>query len=179
MKNVIVAAEICEDLWTPQPPSIRHALSGATVVINCSASNETIGKDTYRRQLVMGQSARLVCAYIYSSAGEGESTQDIVFGGHNIICENGTILSEAKRYKNESIYADIDVSRIASERRRMTTFDTAHNDDYRVVGFKTVVEELELIRYFDKAPFVPSDMVTRNQRCEEILDIQTYGLKKG
>lgn len=178
MKNVIVAAEICEDLWTPQPPSIRHALSGATVVINCSASNETIGKDTYRRQLVMGQSARLVCAYIYSSAGEGESTQDIVFGGHNIICENGTILSEAKRYKNESIYADIDVSRIASERRRMTTFDTAHNDDYRVVGFKTVVEELELIRYFDKAPFVPSDMVTRNQRCEEILDIQTYGLKK-
>ena len=178
MKNVIVAAEICEDLWTPQPPSIRHALSGATVVINCSASNETIGKDTYRRQLVMGQSARLVCAYIYSSAGEGESTQDIVFGGHNIICENGTILSEAKRYKNESIYADIDVSRITSERRRMTTFDTVHNDDYRVVGFKTVVEELELIRYFDKAPFVPSDMVTRNQRCEEILDIQTYGLKK-
>ena len=178
MKNVIVAAEVCEDLWTPIPPSISHALNGAKIIVNCSASNETIGKDIYRKQLVNGQSARLVCGYIYSSAGEGESTQDIVFSGHNMVCENGTMLSEATKYENESIYADIDVSKLASERRRMSTFNTQMQSNYTVVDFKTVVEELELIRYFDKAPFVPADVAKRNERCNQILDIQTYGLKK-
>lgn len=178
MKNVIVAAEVCEDLWTPMPPSISHALNGANIIVNCSASNETIGKDIYRKQLVNGQSARLVCGYIYSSAGEGESTQDIVFSGHNMVCENGTMLAEATKYENESIYADIDVSKLASERRRMSTFNTQMQSNYTVVDFKTVVEELELIRYFDKAPFVPADVAKRNERCNQILDIQTYGLKK-
>ena len=119
--KVKLAIEICEDLWTPAPPSIRHALNGATIIVNLSASNETIGKSAYRRELVKGQSARLVCGYIYSTAGDGESTQDIVFGAHNLICENGTVLAEAKKFTNESVYADIDVDRICSERRRMST----------------------------------------------------------
>ena len=105
--KVKLAIEICEDLWTPAPPSIRHALNGATIIVNLSASNETIGKSAYRRELVKGQSARLVCGYIYSTAGDGESTQDIVFGAHNLICENGTVLAEAKKFTNEAVYADM------------------------------------------------------------------------
>jgi NAD+ synthase (glutamine-hydrolysing) len=179
MPGFIVGAEICEDLWTPNPPGVEHALRGATVLVNCSASNETIGKAAYRKELVKGQSARLVCGYVYSSAGEGESTQDIVFGGHNLICENGTLLSEAQRFKNETIYADIDLERIISERRRMSTFEPENEiSDYVINEFETVVEDISLIRYFDKAPFVPSDEKERNSRCEEILDIQTFGLKK-
>ncbi|MDO5403422.1 MAG: NAD(+) synthase [Eubacteriales bacterium] len=178
MKDFVVGAEICEDLWTPAPPSINHAMAGATVLVNCSASNETIGKDKYRRNLVNGQSARLVSAYVYSSAGEGESTQDIVFGGHNIISENGTCLAEAKKYANESIYADIDLEKIVSERRRMTTFVSDLSQDYTVAAFDTDMSDFELKRFYDKAPFVPDDLLERNERCEEILDIQTYGLKK-
>lgn len=179
MNNLVIGAEICEDLWTPAPPGIGHAMHGATVLVNCSASNETIGKSVYRRELVKGQAARLVCAYVYSSSGEGESTQDIVFGGHNLISENGTLLAEAEKFQNESVYADIDLERLSFERRRMSTF-AIHSDceDYYITEFETVVEELDLIRYFDKAPFVPSDKKERNSRCEEILDIQTYGLKK-
>lgn len=178
MKDFVVGAEICEDLWTPAPPSINHAMAGATVLVNCSASNETIGKDKYRKNLVNGQSARLVSAYVYSSAGEGESTQDIVFGGHNIISENGTCLAEAKKYANESIYADIDLERVVSERRRMTTFVNDVSQNYTVVEFDTDMNDFELNRFYDKAPFVPDDLGERNERCEEILDIQTYGLKK-
>ena len=92
MENLIVSAEICEDVWSPIPPSIGAALEGATVIVNCSASDETIGKDSYRRELISGQSARLIAGYVYANAGEGESTTDLVFGGHNIIAENGTIL---------------------------------------------------------------------------------------
>lgn len=181
--KVKLAIEICEDLWTPAPPSIRHALNGATIIVNLSASNETIGKSAYRRELVKGQSARLVCGYIYSTAGDGESTQDIVFGAHNLICENGTVLAEAKKFTNEAVYADIDVDRICSERRRMSTFDV-NVDENMKEAYKYVTcpelkkRTLELKRYFDKAPFVPDDKKERDARCEEILDIQTYGLKK-
>lgn len=179
MRGLVIGAEICEDLWTPKPPGIEHAMHGATLLVNCSASNETIGKSTYRRELVKGQSARLVCAYVYASAGEGESTQDIVFGGHNMISENGSLLAEAEKFRNQSVYADVDIMRICAERRRMSTFVVETDcTDYHVADFETKVEELELIRYFDKAPFVPSDKKERNSRCEEILDIQTYGLKK-
>lgn len=181
--KVKLAIEICEDLWTPAPPSIRHALNGATIIVNLSASNETIGKSAYRRELVKGQSARLVCGYIYSTAGDGESTQDIVFGAHNLICENGTVLAEAKKFTNEAVYADIDVDRICSERRRMSTFDVNVDEDmkeaYKYVTCPELKKRtLELKRYFDKAPFVPDDKKERDARCEEILDIQTYGLKK-
>lgn len=178
-RKLKVAVEICEDLWTPEPPSISHAKNGATLIVNASASNETIGKDSYRKQLVSGQSARLVCGYVYASAGGGESTQDIVFSGHNLICENGTVLAEAHKFLDESVYADIDLDRIYSERRRMSTYDVKENSPYTVVRAEGLIDkELELIRYFDKAPFVPSDKMERDSRCEEILNIQTYGLKK-
>lgn len=178
MKELVVGCEICEDLWVPMPPSIGHAMNGATIVVNCSASNETVGKDTYRKSLVGSQSASLVCGYIYSSCGEGESTQDLVFGGHNIIAENGSVLAEAKHFHNETIYADMDVRRINSERRRMTTFKNEVDDDYTFVDFTTTVEDIELQRFYDNAPFVPKDTIERKKRCEYILDIQTMGLKK-
>ena len=178
-RKVKIGVEICEDLWTPQPPSIKHAMNGATIIVNASASNETIGKDTYRKQLVSGQSARLVCGYVYSSAGGGESTQDIVFSAHNLICENGSTLAEAHKFADESVYADIDVERICSERRRMSTYAVDENSTYTEVQAQNFInKELELIRYFDKAPFVPSDKKERDSRCEEILNIQSYGLKK-
>ncbi len=176
--KLVVGAEICEDLWSVQPPSINLALNGATMIVNCSASNETIGKKEYRRQLVKGQSARLVSGYVYASSGEGESTQDIVFGGHNIICENGSVLSEVPLFSGREAMADIDMARISAERRRMDTFVTEYSDDYRVVDFELAIEDLELIRTFDRAPFVPDNERERNERCEDILDMQTMGLKK-
>ena len=118
MANLIVSAEICEDVWSPVPPSIEAAREGATVIVNCSASDETIGKASYREALISGQSARLISGYIYANAGEGESTTDLVFGGHNLIAENGTILAEAKRFSNGIIYTEFDVQKIANERRK-------------------------------------------------------------
>lgn len=178
MPELVVGAEICEDLWVPQPPSIQHAMNGATVIVNCSASNETVGKRQYRMELVKGQSARLVCAYVYSSAGEGESTQDIVFGGADIICENGSVLAVSKLFSNESVYADIDLRKIKSERRRMSTYKTQKDSDYTYVDFATDYVELNLIRHYEKTPFVPADKNKKQERCEEILNIQTFGLKK-
>ena len=178
MEELVVAAEICEDVWSPVPPSIQAALEGATVIVNCSASDETIGKDTYRRALISGQSARLISGYIYANAGEGESTTDLVFGGHNIIAENGTILKESSRYVNEIIYSEIDLQRITGERRKNTTFQPL--DEETLVRIPFTVEETKtfLTRTFPKKPFVPSDEQTRAQRCEEILTIQAMGLKK-
>ncbi|MGN0513461.1 MAG: NAD(+) synthase [Lachnospiraceae bacterium] len=178
MPKLMIAAEICEDVWTPNPPSIAHAMAGATVIVNCSASNETVSKDVYRRDLVKGQSARLICGYIYSSAGEGESTQDLVFSGHNLICENGTLIGEAARFSTGIIYSDMDLERIAGERRRMNTFDVARDSDYEYVEIEIGVNELKLVRPYEKTPFVPSDVKERDQRCEAILSIQAYGLKK-
>ena len=178
MEELVVAAEICEDVWSPVPPSIQAALEGATVIVNCSASDETIGKDTYRRALISGQSARLISGYIYANAGEGESTTDLVFGGHNIIAENGTILKESSRYVNEIIYSEIDLQRITGERRKNTTFQPL--DEETLVRVPFTIEETKtfLTRTFPKKPFVPSDEQTRAQRCEEILTIQAMGLKK-
>ena len=178
MEELVVAAEICEDVWSPVPPSIQAALEGATVIINCSASDETIGKDTYRRALISGQSARLISGYIYANAGEGESTTDLVFGGHNIIAENGTILKESSRYVNEIVYSEIDLQRITGERRKNTTFQPL--DEETLVRVPFTIEETKtfLTRTFPKKPFVPSDEQTRAQRCEEILTIQAMGLKK-
>lgn len=178
MEELVVAAEICEDVWSPIPPSIQAALEGATVIVNCSASDETIGKDTYRRALISGQSARLISGYIYANAGEGESTTDLVFGGHNIIAENGTILKESSRYVNEIVYSEIDLQRITGERRKNTTFQPL--DEETLVRVLFTIEETKtfLTRTFPKKPFVPSDEQTRAQRCEEILTIQAMGLKK-
>ena len=178
MEELVVAAEICEDVWSPIPPSIQAALEGATVIVNCSASDETIGKDTYRRALISGQSARLISGYIYANAGEGESTTDLVFGGHNIIAENGTVLKESSRYVNEIIYSELDLQRITGERRKNTTFQPL--DEETLVHVPFTVEETKtfLTRTFPKKPFVPSDEQTRAQRGEEILTIQAMGLKK-
>ena len=178
MKELIVGCEICEDLWAPESPNISHALAGASVIVNLSASNETIGKDTYRELLVKSASARLICAYIYTSAAEGESTQDLVFGGHNIIAENGTVLMQSKRFIGETVYADIDIHRLDHERRRMTTYRNGKKEDYLVLPFHLEIEETELERTFAPQPFVPSDKKERDERCDEILSIQSYGLKK-
>ena len=178
MPGLAVAARICEDVWVPDPPSIHHALAGATVIVNCSASDETTGKDAYREALISGQSARLVCGYIYANAGEGESSQDLVFGGHNLIAENGKILSRSARFKNETIYADLDIARIVGERRRMTTFFSRTDAVYTEIGFHLNKEETKLSRFIDPAPFVPDDSQDRQKRCEEIFAIQYMGLKK-
>ena len=148
------------------------------MIVNCSASDETIGKDTYRRELIAGQSARLIAGYIYANAGEGESTTDLVFGGHNIIAENGTILKESGRYRNKIIYSEFDLERITGERRKNTTFQTAQERSLIRVGFQIEKGETSLTRTFPKKPFVPSDEQTRAARCEEILTIQAMGVKK-
>lgn len=176
--DLCVAAEICEDLWAPNPPSVHHALAGASVICNLSASDEMVGKGSYRRDLVAGQSARLVCAYLYATAGEGESTTDLVFGGQNLIAENGTVLAESATFENEVKVATIDVQRLASERRRMSTFPAADAGEYREISFALVEEETKLVRFFDADPFVPSNADQLSDRCEEILNIQALGLKK-
>ena len=176
----MVSAEICEDLWAPKPPSIDAALNGATIIVNLSASNELVGKSKYRRDLVSGQSARLICGYIYANAGFGESTTDIVFGGHNIITENGAILEESAKFSNEIIYSEIDVKRLISERRKNTTFSPDENEilDLPVINFDLKMEDTVLTRVFPLNPFVPQDERERDARCEEILTIQASGLKK-
>lgn len=179
IEELILAAEICEDLWTPNPPSTAHALAGATIIVNLSASDEVTGKDIYRKNLVSQQSARLLCGYVYASAGEGESTQDVVYSGHNLIGENGTVLAESKRFYNEIIYSEIDVNKITEERRRMSTFENTGGNDYMEMTFSLCdMEETELTRFIDSAPFVPGIKEEREKRCEEILSIQAMGLKK-
>lgn len=178
MADLCVATEICEDLWVPNPPSVHHALAGASVICNLSASDEMVGKGGYRRDLVAGQSARLVCAYLYATAGEGESTTDLVFGGQNLIAENGTVLAESATFENEINVATIDVQRLASERRRMSTFPAADAGEYREISFALTEEETKLVRFFDADPFVPSSADQLSDRCEEILNIQALGLKK-
>lgn len=177
LPELVVAAEICEDVWTPDPPGIRHAMAGATVIVNLSASDEVTGKDSYRKALVQSQSASLFCGYIYASAGDGESTQDVVYSGHNIIAENGTVLAESRRFVNEMICTEIDVQRMSAERRRMSTF-RIQDEKYRRIGFSVEQQETELTREVPAAPFVPGSKTDRDKRCQEILMIQSMGLKK-
>ena len=178
IEELVVGAEICEDVWVACPPSTYHAQAGATLIVNCSASDETTGKDIYRRALISGQSARLVCGYIYANAGEGESTQDLVFGGQNLVCENGNVLAETQRFKNGTAIAELDLQRLVNERRRMNTYTVNTGDDYEIVDFTLEKYDLGLTRYYARTPFVPSSKVDRDVRCEEILSIQAMGLKK-
>ena len=177
MPALKIAAEICEDVWAPNPPGVDHALAGATVLVNLSASDETTGKDIYRKSLVTGQSGRLICGYIYCSAGDGESTQDVVYSGHNLIAENGSLLAESRRFCNESIYTELDIARLNEERRRMSTCP-ASNETYINIEFSLKEEQTELTRFVDPAPFVPGNKADREKRCEEIFMIQAMGLKK-
>jgi len=178
MDSFIVSAEICEDVWSSVPPSIEAAGEGAVIIVNCSASDETIGKEEYRVNLISGQSARLICGYVYANAGEGESTTDLVFGGHNLIAENGSILAAGKRFENGIIYAEIDIDRINSERRKNTTFQTAKEKNLIRIPFSVKKEETVLTRQFPSRPFVPEKDSERARHCEEILTIQAMGLKK-
>lgn len=179
MPDLVVSAEICEDVWSPIPPSIEAALCGATIIVNCSASNETVGKDAYRNQLISGQSARLIAGYVYANAGEGESTTDVVYGGHNIIAENGVVLEESTRFINDTIYSEIDIERIVGERRNNTTFEMSDKYDALIhVPFSMKIEETKLTRTINPMPFVPSNAAQRKNTCEEILTIQAMGLKK-
>ena len=171
------AVELCEDLWAVEPPSIALAMAGANIILNCSASNEMIGKADYRRQLVCGQSGRLICAYVYSSAGDGESTQDMVFAGHNVIAENGSLLCETRLFENRMIATEADVQRLANERRKNTTF-TNDADGVEFVEFSMPLTETKLTRYIAKTPFVPTSDNDRASRCEAILAMQSNGLKK-
>jgi len=177
MKELVIGAEICEDLWAPNPPSIDHALAGATLIVNLSASDAAAGKADYRRNLVCGQSARLICGYLYAGAGNGESTQDVVYPGHNMIAENGTLLAESKRFENETVYAAIDLKKLEEERRRTTAFEMGDNaGDYEEVEFSLKTEETKLTAKIDTATFVPGNKEARDQRCDEILTIQAMGL---
>lgn len=178
MEGLVVGCEICEDIWVPKSPGIAHTLAGATVLVNLSASNETVGKDAHREMLVKAASAKQICGYIYAGAGEGESTQDLVFGGQNIIAECGSFLAKSTLFDNGILYGDLDVSEICMERRRMNTFGCEKQTGYRIIPFALHVEETKLDRKFPAMPFVPSDEEEKKKRCEEILSIQSLGLKK-
>lgn len=178
MEHLVVSAEICEDVWSAVPPSIAAAVEGATLIVNCSASNEVAGKEEYRRSLIAGQSARLLAGYVYANAGEGESTTDLVFGGHNIIAENGTILKESRRFTNGAIYSEIDVEMLLGERRKNTTFQKKGGYSLPYIPFEIEKDETRLTRHISISPFVPEEQGTRKRQCEEILMIQAVGLKK-
>ena len=174
MPEFAVGVEICEDLWVPEPPSAALARAGATVIVNLSASDEVVGKAAYRRELVKSQSARLLCAYVYADAGAGESTQDLVFAGHDLIAENGALLAESRRFSGGAIYADIDLGRLMHDRRRMNTYAAA---PCRQMEFYLPQRDCDLAdRVFPRTPFVPADREKLHERCEEILTIQATGL---
>lgn len=183
MPGLMVAAEICEDVWAPNPPGTSHAMAGANVLVNLSASDELVGKAEYRQMLLKATSARLLAGYILAGAGEGESTQDVVYGGHNLIAENGLILASSDRFESGITYADLDVEKLQAERVRMNTFGYAHDAGspeaaYAIVPFQLILEETALDRRFERTPFVPADPLLVKKHCEEILNIQSYGLKK-
>lgn len=189
--ELVVGFELCEDLWVADPVSNYLAKAGATLICNLSASDEVIGKDSYRRQLVSNQSARLVAGYIYCSAGDGESTQDMVFSGHNIIAENGSILAESRLFENGITISEIDFKKLAFERRKISTYPASAEWDYssKDSGFLNMenisrerfsleMGETALTRKFAKTPFIPSNQAERNERCHLILQMQSHGLMK-
>ncbi len=174
--NVKIAVEICEDLWAPIPPGTYHALAGACVIANLSASNEVIGKAEYRRELIKNQSARLLCGYIYSNAGAGESTSDIVFGAHNIIAENGRILKQSMPFEHGIAISEIDVEKLVSERIKNTSFCECDDEEYAYVQIDINEKDVVLTRGVEKTPFVPQSNEIKASRCEQILTMQAQGL---
>ena len=177
MPSFVLGVELCEDLWSALPPSTFHALAGATVIANLSASDETVGKAEYRRALVENQSARLLCGYLYASAGHGESTQDMVFAGHDLIAENGTLLSEALPFAGGFAETELDCQRMESERARNTSFEPS-TVGYCTVDFDLTLTETSLTRWVDPTPFIPHNEQLRAARCELILKMQADGLAK-
>ena len=177
MPGLTLGVELCEDLWASTPPSVALAEAGATLILDLSASDETVGKAEYRRSLVTGQSARLLCGYVYADAGEGESTTDMVFAGHDLIAENGALLAE-RRFATGLTISEIDVERLTYERRRMTTFRAKADSRIITVPFALESATTTLTRYVSPTPFVPTDARDRAERCDEILKIAALGLKK-
>ena len=175
MPDLVLGFEICEDMWAPCSPAVDLAAAGAIVVGNLSASNDLVGKDSYRRQLVTMQSAKLLCGYVYSSCGEGESTSDVVFGAHQMIAENGTMLAE-RRFDGGLLVSEVDIQRLAYERRRTQMFDRA--PAVWEVPFTLTVSPTKLTRYVAPMPFVPEDKSDRDERCREILLLASLGLKQ-
>ncbi|MCF2663732.1 NAD(+) synthase [Oscillibacter valericigenes] len=175
MPDLVLGFEICEDMWAPCSPAVDLAAAGAIVVGNLSASNDLVGKDSYRRQLVTMQSAKLLCGYVYSNCGEGESTSDVVFGAHQMIAENGTMLAE-RRFDGGLLVSEVDIQRLAYERRRTQMFDRA--PAVWEVPFSLTVSPTKLTRYVAPMPFVPEDKSDRDERCREILLLASLGLKQ-
>jgi NAD+ synthase (glutamine-hydrolysing) len=186
LRDFVLHVEICEDLWVPAPPSSFAVLAGATVVANLSASNIVVGKEVFRHQLVGNQSARCIAAYLYSAAGQGESTTDLAWDGHAVIYENGTLLAESRRFASEPqiAFADIDLGRLLADRMRQNTFGAsalrhaASVERFRTIDFSVPPPsgKLALARRVDKLPYVPSDAANRDRRCEEVYRIQVQGL---
>lgn len=181
LQEATFAIEICEDLWTVNPPSNNHALSGATIIFNLSSSNELIGKQEYRKSLVSSQSARTISAYIYASSGVMESTSDILFGGASMIYENGSKLAENKRFELESniITADIDVLKLTNDRIKNRSFMKNINlEEYKIIKLDIKDNIKKLNREYKEYPFVPSNELKRNERCQEIIEIQSTALAR-
>ncbi len=178
MPQLCVAAEICEDLWVPQSPSVRHAVAGANIIVNLSCSNEIAGKAEYRRDLVRMQSSKLICGYVYCDSGDGESTTDMVFSGHNLICENGAVLQESKLFKNELTIADIDIDRLDGERKRIANTFYGDYSAHECIYFRLAECAAEPDRDFPRQPFVPTSENRLAERTELILNLQTMGLVK-
>src|SRR5438128_2354689 len=185
-RDLVLHVEICEDLWVPAPPSSYASLAGATVIANLSASNIVIGKEGYRHELVANQSARCLAAYLYSAAGQGESTTDLAWDGHALIYENGTLLAESRRFAAEPqlAFADVDLGRLQADRMRQNTFGgaalrhRAEVERFRSIQFSLPLPagKLALARRVEKFPYVPSDAANRSLRCEEVYRIQVEGL---
>lgn len=173
-----LSVEICEDIWVPNPPSVSHVVNGATVIANLSASDEFAGKATYRASLIGGQSARLICSYIYADAGEGESTSDLVFVGHDMICENGDFLAQTREYEDKLLISEIDVMKIDHERKLRNTFGCADDPTYIYIPFDLEPERTVLTRKFEKLPFVPEKDSQLYSRCNNIIRLQALALKR-
>lgn len=178
-KDFTVSAEICEDVWAPVSPSVEHTQAGAHIIANLSASNETVGKAEYRRMILRAQSAKSVCGYIYTEAGEGESTTDLVFSGHSLIAENGEILAESVLFENTITYAEIDLDKIVFERLCRKIFFASHADgEYEKIAFQAQPQRGELTRRISAHPFIPEGDACVSDRAELILSMQAAGLKK-
>ena len=178
--GAIIGADICEDLWVPIPPSTYHTLHGANVIVNLSASNETIGKKEYRRNMILSHSTKCMCGYVYASAGIDESTSDLVFSGHAIIADNGYLVHESEIFhRNKLTYGEIDLEKLKNDRLRFSTYmELSEKKDYQFITCQTkpVTQKLELIRTIDPYPFVPKDEAVRKDRCMDILHMQATGL---
>ena len=176
--SIAVAAEICEDLWVPCPPSTKHAVAGATIIANLSASNEIIGKSDYRRMLIQSHSGRLSCAYVYADAGNGESTTDLVFAADNFIAENGSILARSEKFSDGFIIHDVDIEKLMQQRRRQNTYPDSADGKHTKIFVPLQKEKKDFIRKIESRPFVPDNEEERSSRCKEIISLQAEGLAK-